>query len=143
MSNNKKEIIIRAAVLGEGRDIIIGETWVPTSLNINNLGEAAALHFPLLWPGLCLSQPIDKILGKAAELHLTLTTSSFHRLLIICSPQSTCCSKMSETFSTTPQRGSPTFHGGGFMWSRSELDIVPGRQSLTILSQYEIITLKA
>jgi hypothetical protein len=29
------------------------------------------------------------------------------------------------------------------MWSRSELDIVPGRQSLTILSQYEIITLKA
>jgi hypothetical protein len=30
-------------VLGEGRDIVIGETCVPTSLNVNNLGEAAVL----------------------------------------------------------------------------------------------------
>jgi hypothetical protein len=33
-------------------------------LNVNNLGEAAVLHFPLLWPGLCQSQPIDKHLRK-------------------------------------------------------------------------------
>jgi hypothetical protein len=70
-----------AVVLGEGRDIVTRETCVPASLNINNLGEAAVLHFPLLWLGLFLN-----ILGKATELHLALLMSSSHRLLIISSP---------------------------------------------------------
>jgi deoxycytidylate deaminase len=35
-----------AVVLREGRVIVTGETCVPASLN--NLGEAAVLHFPLL-----------------------------------------------------------------------------------------------
>jgi hypothetical protein len=30
--------------LGEGCDIVTGETCVPASLNINNLGKAAKLH---------------------------------------------------------------------------------------------------
>jgi hypothetical protein len=37
-----------AAVLREGHDIVTGETCVPASLNVNNLGEAAVLHLPLL-----------------------------------------------------------------------------------------------
>jgi hypothetical protein len=54
-----------AAVLREGRDIVTGGTCVPASLNVNNLGEAAILHFPpLLWPGLCQFQPTDKHLRK-------------------------------------------------------------------------------
>jgi hypothetical protein len=69
-----------------GGDIVTGETWVLASMNVNNFGEAAVVHFPLLWPGLCQSQ---NILGKAAELQLALLMSSFHRLLIICSPQFT------------------------------------------------------
>jgi hypothetical protein len=36
-----------AGVLREGCDILTGETCVPASLNVNNLGEAAVLHFPL------------------------------------------------------------------------------------------------
>jgi hypothetical protein len=48
------------AVLGEGCDIVTGETCVPASLNINNLGEAV-LHFRLLWLGLCLSRPTDNL----------------------------------------------------------------------------------
>jgi hypothetical protein len=47
------------AVLGEGHDIVTGETCVPASLNINNLGEAVVLHFPLPQPGLCQSWPTD------------------------------------------------------------------------------------
>jgi hypothetical protein len=35
----------------ERGDTVTGETCVPASLNINNLGEAAVLHFPFLWPG--------------------------------------------------------------------------------------------
>jgi hypothetical protein len=34
-----------ATVLGKGRDIVTKETYNPTSLNVNNLGKAAALHF--------------------------------------------------------------------------------------------------
>jgi hypothetical protein len=49
-----------AAVLGEGHDIVTGETCVPASLNVNNL-EAAVLHFPLPWLGLCQSQPTDNL----------------------------------------------------------------------------------
>jgi hypothetical protein len=37
-----------AAVLQERRDIVTGETCIPSSLNINNLGEEAVLYFPLL-----------------------------------------------------------------------------------------------
>jgi hypothetical protein len=59
-----------AAVLREGCDIVTGETFVPVSLNVNNLGEAAVLHLPLLWPGLCQSRPTDKHLRKTVELHL-------------------------------------------------------------------------
>jgi hypothetical protein len=36
-----------AVVLREGCDIVTRETCVPTSLNINNLGKAAVLHFAL------------------------------------------------------------------------------------------------
>jgi hypothetical protein len=32
-------------VLGEGHDIVTRETCLPTSLNVNNLGKAAVLHF--------------------------------------------------------------------------------------------------
>jgi hypothetical protein len=45
--------------LGEGCDTVTRETCVPASLNINNLGKAAVLHLPLLWPGLCQSQPTE------------------------------------------------------------------------------------
>jgi hypothetical protein len=34
-----------ATVLWEGRDIVTRETCVPASLNVNNLGKAAELHF--------------------------------------------------------------------------------------------------
>jgi hypothetical protein len=51
--------------LGEERDIVTGGTCVPASLNMNNLGEAAVLHFPL-WPGLCQSRPTEKHLRKSS-----------------------------------------------------------------------------
>jgi hypothetical protein len=53
-------------VLREGCDIVTGETCMLAFLNVNNLGEAAVLHFPLLWPGLCQPQPTDKHLGKSS-----------------------------------------------------------------------------
>jgi hypothetical protein len=55
-----------AAGLRERCDIVTGETCVPASLIVvNNLGEAAVPHFPLLWPGLYQSQPADKHLRKS------------------------------------------------------------------------------
>jgi hypothetical protein len=36
-----------ATVLREGRDIVTRETCVPASLNVNNLGKVAVLHFAL------------------------------------------------------------------------------------------------
>jgi hypothetical protein len=57
------------AVLGERHDIITRETCVPASLNINNLGETAVLHFPLLWLGLCQSLPTDKETNKKKQLN--------------------------------------------------------------------------
>jgi hypothetical protein len=45
-----------ATVLREGHDIVTGETCVLTSLNVNNLGKAAVMHFAsccLLQLGLC------------------------------------------------------------------------------------------
>jgi hypothetical protein len=33
--------------IGEGHDTVTRETCLPTSLNINNLGKAAVLHFAL------------------------------------------------------------------------------------------------
>jgi hypothetical protein len=54
-----------AAVLGQECDIVTGETCIPASLNINNLGKAAVLNFPVLWLGLCQSQPTDKNLRKS------------------------------------------------------------------------------
>jgi hypothetical protein len=36
-----------ATVLQEGHDIVTRETCAPTSLNLNNLGKAAVLHFAL------------------------------------------------------------------------------------------------
>jgi hypothetical protein len=53
-----------AVVLREERDIVTGETCIPASLNVNNLGEVAVFHFPLLWPGLCQSHTTDKNLRK-------------------------------------------------------------------------------
>jgi hypothetical protein len=74
-------------VLREERNIVTGETCIPTFLNVNNFGKAAALHFPLLWPG-CANLSLQIIiLGKATELYLALLMSSSYRLLIICSPQ--------------------------------------------------------
>jgi hypothetical protein len=35
----------------EGHDTVREVISVPTSLNINNLGDAEVLHFPLLWLG--------------------------------------------------------------------------------------------
>jgi hypothetical protein len=43
-----------------------GKTCLLASLKINNLEEAAVLHFPLLWPRLCQSQPTDKHLRKSS-----------------------------------------------------------------------------
>jgi hypothetical protein len=49
-----------ATVLGDRSDIVRRETCVPTSLNINNLGKAAVLHFALFcgWGHTKLSLPI-------------------------------------------------------------------------------------
>jgi hypothetical protein len=51
-----------ATVLWEGCDIITKETLIPTSLNINNLGKSAVLHFTLAlfgsWGHAKLSLPI-------------------------------------------------------------------------------------
>jgi hypothetical protein len=80
-----------AAVLREGCDITTGETFIPASLKVNSLGEAAALHFPLLCRGYAILSLQINILGKAAERHLILLMSSSHRLLIIHSPQ---CSRL-------------------------------------------------
>jgi hypothetical protein len=46
-------------VLGEGCDIVTRGTCIPASLNVNNLGKAAVLHLPLLWLGLCRTQPTE------------------------------------------------------------------------------------
>jgi hypothetical protein len=43
-------------VLWEGSDIVTRETCVPTYLNVNNLGKAAALHLRLV---LCQTQTAD------------------------------------------------------------------------------------
>jgi hypothetical protein len=61
-----------ATVLWEGRDIVTRETCIPTSLNINNLGKAAVLHFVVFcdWG------------------HAKPSLSSSHRLLIIHSQHS-------------------------------------------------------
>jgi hypothetical protein len=65
-----------AGVLREGHDIVTREICTPALLNINNLGEAAVLHFSLCGQGCAnLSLQIN-ILGKAAELHLALLMSS-------------------------------------------------------------------
>jgi hypothetical protein len=62
----------RAVVLREGHDIIPGETCVPTSLNINNLGEVGVLLLGCTNLGLQM---------KAVELQLILLISSSHNLL--------------------------------------------------------------
>jgi hypothetical protein len=46
--------------------MVRGETCIPASLNVNNLGEAAVLHFPRSWLGLCQSQPTEKHLRKSS-----------------------------------------------------------------------------
>jgi hypothetical protein len=43
-----------ATVLGEGHDIVTRETCIPTSLNINNSGKGAVLHFALFLAKLSL-----------------------------------------------------------------------------------------
>jgi hypothetical protein len=49
-----------ATVLREGRDIVVRKTCISTSLNINNIGKAAMMHFcTLLWLGPCQTQPED------------------------------------------------------------------------------------
>jgi hypothetical protein len=73
------------AFLGEGHDIVTRETCIPTSLNVNNLGKAAVLHFAshsLLWLGPHQTQPVD----HWAQLCLM---SISHGLLIIHSPHLT------------------------------------------------------
>jgi hypothetical protein len=56
----------RDAVLRVLHDIVTEETCVPASLNINNLGKAAVLHFPFLWLVLWQSQPTDKHFRKSS-----------------------------------------------------------------------------
>jgi hypothetical protein len=68
-----------AVVLREGHDIVTGKTCVPTSLNVNNLGEAAVLLLGCANLGLQM---------KAFELQLILLINSSHRHLIIHSPHS-------------------------------------------------------
>jgi hypothetical protein len=71
-----------AVVPVERRDIVTGETCIPTFLNVNNLGEAAVLHLPLLWPGAVPILPYRKTsYEKAVELHLTLLMFSSHKFL--------------------------------------------------------------
>jgi hypothetical protein len=67
-------------VLREGHDIVIGETCVPTSLNINNLGEAADLISLFSGQGYAYLS-LQKILGKTVEQHLSLLMSSSHNPL--------------------------------------------------------------
>jgi hypothetical protein len=69
----------RAVVLREGHDIVTRETCVPTSLNINNLGETAVLMLGCAHLGLQM---------KAVELQLILLMCSSQRLLIIRCPHS-------------------------------------------------------
>jgi hypothetical protein len=71
-----------AEVLGEGRDIVTGETCVPASLNAS-LGDTAVLLFSDSGQG-CSYLGLQV---KAIEPHLALLTSSSHRLFIIHSPQ--------------------------------------------------------
>jgi hypothetical protein len=53
-------------VLRERCDIVTGVTCIFAPLNANNLGEAAVLHFPFLWPGLCQCERTDKHLRKSS-----------------------------------------------------------------------------
>jgi hypothetical protein len=46
---------------------VTGEICIPASLNVNTLGEATVLHFPLLWLGLCQSQPTNKHFRKSSR----------------------------------------------------------------------------
>jgi hypothetical protein len=48
-----------SVVLGEGSDIVTGETSIPASLNVNNLGEAAVLHLPLMARAVNLNPQIN------------------------------------------------------------------------------------
>jgi hypothetical protein len=67
--------------LGEGRDIVTGETCVPACLN-TSLGDAAVLLFLFHDQG-CAYLGLHV---KVIKLHLLLLTSSSQRLFIICSP---------------------------------------------------------
>jgi hypothetical protein len=69
--------------VGEGLDIVTGETCVPASLN-TSLGDAAVPLF-LFRDQDCAYLGLQE---KAIKPHLTLLTSSSHRLFIIQSPQS-------------------------------------------------------
>jgi hypothetical protein len=67
-----------SVALREGHDILIGETCISASLNINNLGEAAVLLFPVYSQGCAyLSLQIEAI-----KLHLALLMYSSRRLFI-------------------------------------------------------------
>jgi hypothetical protein len=48
-------------VLGEGHGVVTRENFLPTLLNINNLGKAAVLHIVLYcsWGSVTLSLYID------------------------------------------------------------------------------------
>jgi hypothetical protein len=67
-----------AEALGEGRDIVAGETCLPASLNAS-LGDAAVLLFPVHDQG-CAYLGLQV---KAIKPHLALLVSSSHRLFII------------------------------------------------------------
>jgi hypothetical protein len=71
-----------AEALGEESDIVTRETCISASLKAS-LGDAAVLHFSVCGQG-CAYLSLQM---KAIKLHLTLLTSSSHRLFIIHSPQ--------------------------------------------------------
>jgi hypothetical protein len=80
-----------ATVLGEGCDIITGETCDPYSLNVNSLGKAAVLHFALAhFCGWGRANSAYKLFGIAVLM------SSSHRLVILHSPHTTACDTASH-----------------------------------------------
>jgi hypothetical protein len=76
------------AFLGEGHDIVTRETCIPTSLNVNNLGKAAVLHFCLLVSSVAEAMPNQ----ACRSLSTTVLMASSHRFLII-SPHKTLSQK--------------------------------------------------
>jgi hypothetical protein len=73
------------AVLGEGHDIVTGETCVPATLNINNLGKTPELHLTFLLssvdetvPNLSLHKHLRKSRCSASYVLIGFSYSALH-----------------------------------------------------------------